>query len=122
MIKLADPNLKNSTFRKDSRYTVGGATEMEPQLMGWWNKKTFPRDDTDYVYVIEKKYEGRPDLLAQAFYDNTYLWWFICQYNAILDFNTEFVENTIIKIPTKKRVTTFLNSTNVGGIKSQRTL
>jgi hypothetical protein len=119
MIKPVDKSLKNSVYKAKSRYVMGGKTEVSPDKVEWWNKDFISADSTDVIYVLEKKFEGRPDLLAQAFYDEPYLWWVICQFNAILDFNTEFVEGVILRIPTKNRVISLISANKMGGIPSE---
>jgi hypothetical protein len=108
MFNLTDKKFKNSTNYYKSRYVSGGTTQTKPNFLQWWDKKTFPFDLTDVYYILEKKFEHRPDLVSHAFYDDPYLWWFICQYNAVLDINSEFVEGLVLRIPTKDRMTTFL--------------
>jgi len=119
MISTSNPLLKNSVQRKNSRYVLGGTTEVSPGFVEWWEKGFLANDDTDLIYILEKKFEGRPDLLAYQFYDDPYLWWVICQYNVILDFNTEFVEGRVLRIPTKDRITVLINPNKIGGVPSK---
>jgi hypothetical protein len=72
--------------------------------------KDIPRDPTDYIYTIEKIYEKKPQLLANALYGDTRLWWVILQYNSILDPITEFVEGVVLYIPQKERVLSYLKA------------
>lgn len=116
MFDMSNPKLKNSVESKTSRYVMGGKTEVSPKFLEWWNKNFLQNDSTDVTYVLEKKFEQRPDLLAQSFYGDPYLWWVICQYNTVLDFNTEFVEGLILKIPTQNRVLALISPNKVGGI------
>lgn len=119
MIRPVDKSLKNSVYKQKSRYVVGGKTEVGVNKLEWWTKDFLNADSTDVIYVLEKKFEGRPDLLAQAFYEDPYLWWVICQFNSILDFNTEFIEGVILRIPTKSRVLTLISPNKMGGIPSE---
>lgn len=116
----------NSTQRKNSvynvengRYVLGGVTEVSVATIEWWSRNQLKRDPTDIVYFFEKKYEGRPDMLGYVFYGDPGLWWLICQYNSILDPETELVEGTVLIIPTKKRINEFKSV--VGGVATTRT-
>ena len=87
---------KNSAANQDNgRYTRGGNTEIVNDKLGWWDKKMIQVDPSDIVYVMESKYEGRPDLLGFVFYNDTKLWWIICQYNGILDPMNELKEGKV---------------------------
>lgn len=119
MFSTTNKNLKSSVLRNNSRYVLGGQSEVSPGFLEWWNKDFLATDSTDVIYILEKKFEQRPDLLSYSFYDDPYLWWVICQYNSVLDFNTEFVEGLILRIPTKTRVTALLSSNKTGGIPSK---
>jgi hypothetical protein len=108
----------NSTKDKNSRYAIGGDTEISGQFMKWWERKKLPKDSSDKIYVLEKMYEGRPELLAHAVYSNTRLWWIIYQYNNILDPATEFVAGRVLRIPGLDRILAFMeNNAAIGGIK-----
>jgi hypothetical protein len=113
---------KNSTYTKNSRYTLGGQTETDGlKFLEWWDRTIFPVDTSDNVYTLEKIYEGRPDRLASVLYGDSSLWWLILQYNNILDLNEEFVEGVELTIPTKERVVKeFLVGGKSGGISSTR--
>lgn len=119
MFEMSDPKSKNSVYQKNSRYVIGGKTEVSPGFLEWWNKNLLPNDSTDVIYILEKKFENRPDLLAHSFYGDPYLWWVICQYNTILDFNTEFLEGLVLRIPTKARVMTLISPNKIGGTVSK---
>lgn len=118
-IAPTNPAAKSSVTRKNSRYVLGGLTEISPGFLQWWNKNFLTNDSTDIYYTLEKKFEQRPDLLANAFYDDPYLWWVIPQYNTVLDFNTEFLEGLVLRVPTKTRVNAFATNSNIGGIPPQ---
>ena len=108
----------NSVYTKNSRYTNGGTTEVDGKFVQWWNRTVFPRDNSDLTYTLEKRYEGRPDMLASVLYNDSSLWWVILQYNFILDINEEFIAGAVLTIPTLERVQKdFLNGSR-GGIAS----
>lgn len=105
-------------YTKNSRYTNGGTTEIDGNFASWWERTTFSSDVSDVEYTLERRYEGRPDMLASVLYGDSSLWWVILQYNHILDINTEFVAGTILTIPTADRVQKdFLNG-KTGGVAS----
>ena len=116
-------DVKNSTSNsKNGRYVLGGKTEVSAFALEWWNKIQMKPDVTDIVYVMEKKYEGRPHLLGYVFYGDSLLWWIICQFNGILDPFDELIEGKVLIIPTLERIKRDLISPNiaVGGIPTTR--
>lgn len=118
---MTDPTLKDSTLNeKNGRYVLGGDTEVSTWALEWWEKKTLESDPSDMAYFVERKYEGRPDLLALTFYGDSNLWWVIAQYNNILDPLVELVEGKLLFLPTPERLNFLRSDVNVGGVKSTR--
>lgn len=110
----------NSTLVQNSRYVIGGQTEVNSKRLEWWERNKFTIDpDTDIEYVIDNKTAGRLDLIAEVFLGDSHLWWFIAQYNAILDAYDEIIEGRILLIPTKERVQILLTGLQ-GGYPSTR--
>ena len=107
---------KNSTFNSSGRYVLGGDTTVNTSFVKWWEKRIFTKDATDIFYVIENKFDARPDLIANAFYEDPTMWWFICQYNAILDPETEIIEGVTLRLPTPSRIQQYKNGRVIGGI------
>lgn len=97
---------KSSVRRKYSRYLQGGETEEFKERLGWWERRTdIPEDDIgDRKFVITKKYEHRPYLVAKIFLGREDLEWLILQYNEIVDIMEEFVAGREIRIPSQERV------------------
>lgn len=110
---------KNSTLVQDSRYVVGGQTEVNSTRLEWWERATFTLDESDTKYVVDSKSKGRLDLIAKAFLGDSNLWWLIAQYNAILDPYAEIVEGRVLRVPTQARVQTMLSG-KMGGYASSR--
>jgi hypothetical protein len=100
-------------MNKNSRYTLGGVTEVSPGFYEWWERQIYQKDPSDIVYIMEKKYENRPDLLAHLFYEDSKLWWLICQYNNILDVANELIMGKLLYIPDINRIRTFEKSLNL---------
>lgn len=109
----------SSVQSKTSRYVQGGQTEIGAIGLEWWNKFNFPKDASDLIYTVEQRFEGRLDLIANAFYNDPRLFWFIAQYNNILDPYAEIVVNRQLVIPTLERVQLLMNN-KLGGIASTR--
>ena len=110
---------KNSVQRRKSRYVSGGTTEVSGTTLEWWERTLLRADPSDRAYVIEKKFEGRLDLIAALFLNEPRYWWIIAQYNSVLDPHAEIREGATIYIPTTERVEAILNG-KVGGIPSAR--
>jgi hypothetical protein len=102
---ISNKNINNSAYNtKNGRYTLGGTTEVSSFAIELWDANTLPSDVSDIVYFVEKKYEGKPQLLGYVFYGDTGLWWIICQYNGIIDPLEEIIEGKLLLIPTIERV------------------
>jgi nucleoid-associated protein YgaU len=110
---------KNSTLVQTSRYVAGGKTEVNTRALEWWERTVFKHDSTDTTYVVDLKTAGRLDIIATVFYNDPALWWFIAQYNSILDVYGEIVVGRVLRIPTKSRVQAMLTG-KLGGFASQR--
>lgn len=95
---------RRSNQRRDGRYVQGGKVEVRGNRLGWWERKIFPRSQTDVQFYVTKKYVSRPDLLAYDVYGRSNLMWFILQYNNISDVEVDFVEGTEIMLPTASRL------------------
>lgn len=120
---MANANSKNSVYNtKNGRYVLGGTTEVSASKLEWWSRTDVKRDPSDIVYVMEKKYEGKPWLLGYVFYGDEGLTWVILQYNTVLDPLTELVEGKLLLVPTLERVKreVFNPNASVGGIPSTR--
>lgn len=110
---------KNSTLIKNSRYVVGGVTEVNTNALEWWERVDFQGDDSDIRYVVEAKFSGRLDLIAAQFLGESRMWWVIAQYNAVLDPFTEIVPGRELRIPLRSRVQSMLSG-KLGGALSTR--
>ena len=111
---------KNSVLRRRTRYSVGGATEVNQRALEWWERVTFTAATDDTPYKIEKKFENRLDLIAALFLGEPRLWWVIAQYNNVLDASGEIKEGATIYIPSAARVEAILSGGKIGGVASTR--
>lgn len=109
----------NSVYRRKSRYVSGGETEVGEVGLEWWERNTLSSADDDRVYTVDRKFEGRLDLIAAMFLGEPRLWWLLAQYNKILDPFSEVVDGTKIFIPSSARVDLMLNG-RTGGTTSTR--
>lgn len=111
----------NSVKRRNSRYVAGGTTEVGQNTLEWWERTDIPLDNVnDRVYVVERKFEGRIDLIASLFLGEPRNWWVLAQYNSILDPFSEIIEGTTLRIPSSEKVAAILNSGRTGGVDSTR--
>lgn len=67
-----------------------------------------PKRLGDKAYVIEARYENRPDLLAYELYGSARLWWVFALRNpdVILDPINDFASGISIFLPSKETVNT----------------
>jgi|TARA_B000000557_G_scaffold231578_1_gene204978 hypothetical protein len=67
---------------------------------------TVPQSENDEYYTIENKFDRRPDLLANALYGSTRLWWIFTKrnMNLIQDPINDFRAGKTIRIPQKSSV------------------
>jgi nucleoid-associated protein YgaU len=110
----------NSAELPGSRYVSGGKTEANTNALEWWERTKFTLDDSDTRYVVDRKSAGRLDLIAYAAYGDSHLWWFIAQYNALLDPFAEVTEGRVLRIPAKDRVQLMMTTGKLGGYPSAR--
>lgn len=68
--------------------------------------RPIPSESDDFLYTIESQYRYRPDLLANALYQNPKLWWVFVQRNmAVLkDPIYDFEVGTKIYLPKKSNL------------------
>ena len=114
-------NKTNSTLVRGSRYVAGGTTEVNKTAIEWWERNVFEVDPSDFLYVVEKKFEGRLDLITAVYLgnENVSYWWVIAMLNNILDPYSEVTTGKIIRIPSKQRLDTMLSG-KLGGVPSTR--
>lgn len=100
------PNLlpSNSTLERLSRYVQGGQSEVGKIGLEWWDRYSFPLDGSDLIYTVELKFVNRIDLIANAFYGEPRYWWFIAQYNNVLDPWAEIFLGRNLRIATLDRL------------------
>ena len=110
---------KNSVNRRKSRYASGGETEVNQNALEWWERTILTSAADDKEYTVEKKFEGRLDLIAALFLGEPRYWWVIAQYNTILDPYTEVREGAKVYIPSIERTEAILNG-KTGGVTSTR--
>tara|TARA_Y100000590_G_scaffold113968_1_gene129839 strand:+ start:9489 stop:9779 length:291 start_codon:yes stop_codon:yes gene_type:complete len=69
-----------------------------------------PASENDEYYTIENKYDRRPDLLANAIYGSTRLWWIFTKrnMNLIQDPINDFRAGKVIRIPQKSSVASLI--------------
>jgi hypothetical protein len=111
----------NSTLIRTSRYVSGGITEVGQTTLEWWERQIFVSAADDLSYVVEKKFEGRLDLIAAMFLGEPRYWWLIAMYNNILDPFNEILEGVVLYIPSQDRVKNALSG-KLGGVTSTREL
>jgi hypothetical protein len=104
-----------STNNTLSRYVQGGVTDVYQNRLGWWDGFNLERSNDDITFVLDPKYDTRPDLLAYDMYGKATLMWLVLQYNNIVDINEEFVSGATITLPTKSRVFTSILAYQAGG-------
>ena len=97
---------KNSLRKRTSRLLQGGETEVFENRLGWYEKRNDIEKDRydDITFTITKRFEYKPWLLSQIYYDREDLDCVILEYNNIVDIMEEFVVGRTIKIPPKNRV------------------
>lgn len=118
---MANTFERNSVFNKNSRYVSGGITEINQTALEWWERINFSTDPSDSIYVVEKKFEGRLDLITAVYLGEKFVanWWIIAMINNILDPYTEIYEGRVLYIPTRERAAAIISG-QLGGVPSTR--
>lgn len=107
--------IKNVTGSPSSRYTQGGETDIYPTRVGWWERRTIEKDDTDLLITINASEDRRPDLIAFHVYKRSNLGWVVLQFNNIVDVETELTMGKTIRLPSLRRMTMDILSRPTGG-------
>ena len=89
---------KQTSFYKD--------TPVKDFYLDVWNPIEVPRSANDREYVIESRYEQRPDLLADYEYGSPRLWWIFAMANkdVLIDPIADFNAGKAILIPAKTTI------------------
>lgn len=111
----------NSLYLNTSRYVHGGTSETANNRIEWWDRNVFPLDPTDRTYIVENIYDGNPQAISTVFYGDPRYWWFICQFNNVLDPVGEITAGRVLLIPSKDRLELMLTG-HTGGVSSEREL
>ena len=93
-----------SNQQRLGRYWGGGYTDVNGNMLGWWERTIFVKDPSDVTFELIQKYNHRPDLVSFDMYGRSDLQWFVMQYNNISDVTVEFVTGTNIVVPTRSRL------------------
>ena len=104
----------NALTTRNSRFVMGGVTEVNGEVLGWWERVSTDalRSFAETTWMITHEYVGRPDLIADRFYGTVSLAWLILQHNNIVDDIEELVEGRTLSIPDPERVRIGLASLN----------
>lgn len=94
---MADFHKQTSFYRR---------TPQRDFYLDLWDPITIPESVNDREYVIESKYEQRPDLLAHDEYGSPRLWWVFALVNKdiLIDPIGDFHAGKTITIPTKRTI------------------
>ena len=97
----------SATYNRNSLYY---GTNTFGQFLDILEYRPITKNQDDVVYVIDKIYEYRPDLLAYDLYGDSGLWWVfrVRNPNAFEDPLLDFRAGVTIYIPKKDQLTTDL--------------
>jgi hypothetical protein len=90
-----------ATYAKTSPYY---GTPVYGTFLDVQKKRTIPFRKDDTVYVIERAYQYRPDLLAYDLYGDAGLWWVFAARNpnVIQDPIGDFLSGVTIRLPKQR--------------------
>lgn len=111
----ANENTTNSVDNRNSRYVQGGDTNRLNNRLGWWERRTFTRQDDDIRIVIEQNEGKRPDLISYRIYGKAIYAWLILEYNNIVDVETEMLPGKELFLPTQQRLILDIITRPTGG-------
>lgn len=112
---MASGRIRNVSSGPSSRYTQGGTVDIYPTRVGWWERRTLNKDDTDIIVTIQPQEDRRPDLIAYNLYKRPNLGWVVLQFNNIVDVETELLTGMVIKMPSLRRLTLDVLTRQTGG-------
>ena len=89
---------KQTSFYRD--------TPVRDFYLDLWNPVEVPTSVNDKEYVIESRYDRRPDLLASEEYESPRLWWIFAMANKdlLIDPIEDFTSGTVITVPAKTTI------------------
>jgi hypothetical protein len=99
--------MANVTYKKSSPWSRTAQNDLYLELL---TIRPVPAEPDDFVYTIENQYKHRPDLLAYDLYGDPKLWWVFVQrnMNVLKDPIYDFTPGTVIQIPKKTNLQTYL--------------
>jgi hypothetical protein len=99
--------MANITYKKSSPWSRTAQNDLYLELL---TIRPVPAEPDDFVYTIENQYKHRPDLLAYDLYGDPKLWWVFVQrnMNVLKDPIYDFTPGTVIQIPKKTNLQTYL--------------
>lgn len=96
---MADIHSDNSFYKE---------TEIKDFYLDLWDADSidYQPTSTDKEYVIESKYNNRPDLLANDLYGTSELWWVLAMRNKdlLIDPIADFTTGTTIWLPAASEI------------------
>lgn len=92
--------------KSTSPYVNTGVSNEYIKYLDIWSPIKIPESANDYEYIIETKYDERPDLLANDLYGSPRLWWVFAIRNkdVLIDPIADFTAGTKIIITSKSTV------------------
>jgi len=105
----------SSVENRNSRLVQGGTTDIYNNRLGWWEKRTLPQQENDFLLVVLEHEAGRPDLISNRVYGKATFAWLVLQYNSIVDPVTELVAGVAIRLPTQSRLILDIITKSEGG-------
>ena len=106
--------MANNFFRPDS--FVKNTELISNRFLDYNQLPAIEKSAEDDKYVIDYVYEGRPDLLAYALYENPRLWWVFALRNPDLleDPIRDFKQGLEIYLPNAVAIDTILRTRGTG--------
>lgn len=92
-----------ATYSRNSPYYT---TKSYGNFLDVMEKRSLPFNKDDTIYVIERAYQYRPDLLAYDLYGDAGLWWVfaIRNPNVITDPIGDFIPGRSIRLPKQQDI------------------
>jgi hypothetical protein len=94
------------TITKYSSKSLYYKTPQNNFALGYYVFRDIPEDDTDTFVILAQRHTNKPTVLSYDLYGTPAYWWIfnVLNMDTIQDPLRDFVEGTVIRVPTLTRV------------------
>lgn len=89
----------NKEYDKTSRYQILRVIlDNQQRYLETYNQVTIPESDDDTYHIVKFNEEGRLDIIANDYYNNSSYWWILAIANEMID-PFSFKKGIMLRVP-----------------------